>query len=139
MHQFSGVDADTRSALQGLVVELAWKLDHGEPAGFSSLFEPGARIETAEETFEGAEAIDSYASRHVSSRRTTRHVLSNHRLIRIAESVIEGTVVATRYCGEFGHAGADSLIEFRDVYSRDSDGVWRIRERRSSPVFEEIV
>jgi hypothetical protein len=135
------VDPETRNHLHELAVEFNWKLDHGEPAGFSDLFEPNGAFITEQATFSGSEALDEFASMRTAMVRTSRSVLSNHRLVRLSDDVIEGAVLVILYMHDSADGGvpdAHSVAEYRDVYARGNDGHWRFRERRAVPVFTRI-
>lgn len=129
-----GVDAATGWELHRLIVEFTWKLDHAEPAGFGELFEPDGSFTAAGQAHRGRLEIQGFADRRAVQERTTRSVLSNHRLVRISDSVIEGTVLVTLYLhdGELpGEPVAQAVTEYRDVYARQEHDGWRFRERRS--------
>jgi len=132
------VDEQVRSALGELVIEFNWKLDHAEPAGFSNLFEPEGVFITAQGSVEGSDALDAFAVKRTAMDRTSRSVLSNHRLVALSPDVVEGTVLVTLYMHDGIGVGVPvphSVSEYRDVYAKGSDGAWRFRERRSTSVF----
>ena len=83
--------------LHELVIEFNWKLDHGEPVGFGDLFETDGAFVTAQATLRGGAALDEFAAKRTAMARTSRSVLSNHRLVRISDDVIEGAVLVTLY------------------------------------------
>ncbi|MGV9861426.1 nuclear transport factor 2 family protein [Rhodococcus koreensis] len=139
MHAIRGdIDTPTRSAIHDLVVEFTWKLDHAEPAGFAELFEADGRFVTGQAVTAGTAALQAFADGRTAMARTSRSVLSNHRLVRLSTSSIEGTVLVTLYMHDGLEAGepiAQSVAEYRDIYVRGADHVWRFRERRSVPIF----
>lgn len=136
-HQRS-VDAQTRNDLQELVVEFNWKLDHSEPAGFADLFEPDGCLETPQGTVQGSDELEMFVVNQVAMNGTSRSALSNHRLVPLSNDVIEGTVLVTSFMHD-GRGDETPILyavsEYRDVYARGADAVWRFRERRSTPVF----
>ena len=139
MHNVRGnIDALTRSEIHDLIVEFTWKLDHAEPAGFADLFEAEGRFVTGQGVIAGAAGLQDFADKRTAMIRTSRSVLSNHRLVRLSDSLIEGTVLVTLYMRDGTDPGdpvAHSVSEYRDLYARGDDDLWRFRERNSVPIF----
>lgn len=131
------VDAETRNELYDLIVAFTWKLDHGEPEGIADLFEPDARFETPQRTFEGADEVEQFFRDRSTSSMSTRSSLTNHRLVRLSDTVIEGKVLITLFLndGPPGKPDPFQVAEYHDVYARGDDGLWRFRDRRAIHVF----
>lgn len=132
------VDTPTRSEIHDLIVEFTWKLDHAEPAGFADLFEADGRFITGQGVIAGPARLQDFADTRTAMIRTSRSVLSNHRLVRLSDTLIEGTVLVTLYMHDgttLGEPVAHSVSEYRDLYVRGGDEVWRFQERRSVPIF----
>jgi len=135
----SPVDPDTRQAIEHLVAEHAWLIDHGQADRIATLYAGDARVLGIGPDKVGQAAIQAWAAeRAAMTDRRSRHVQSNLRLVAVSPDECRGTVVLTLYRHD-GPGKADPaplmVAEYDDVYRKREDGVWLFEERRLSILF----
>jgi len=135
----SPVDPDTRQAIEQLVAEHAWLIDHGQADRIDTLYAGDARVLGIGPDKVGQAAIQAWAAeRAAMTDRRSRHVQSNLRLVAVSPDECRGTVVLTLYRHD-GPGKADPALlmvaEYDDVYRKREDGVWLFEERRLSILF----
>jgi hypothetical protein len=133
------IDPATYEAIERLVQEHAWLIDHGEAGKLPDLFTGDGRLIGIGPERAGRAAIAEWAmQRQAMTDRRSRHVQTNIRLEPASEGVIHGTVVLTLHRhdgpGE-GDPGPLLVGEYADVYMRCPDGRWRFAERRLTVLF----
>ena len=133
------VVAATRQAIEQLVAEHAWLIDHGQADQIALLYTDDARVLGIGPDKIGQAAIQTWAAeRAAMTERRSRHVQSNLRLAPVSGDECRGTVVLTLYRHDGpGKAAAVPLMigEYEDAYRRGPDGTWRFAERRLSVLF----
>ncbi len=135
----ASVDPSTRQAIEDLVAEHAWLIDHGQAGRVAALFANDGRLLGIGPDRVGQAAIQAWAAeREAMTERRSRHVQTNLRLVPVSEMECRGTVVLTLYRHD-GPGKADPapllVAEYDDTYRRGSDGAWRFAERRLSVLF----
>ncbi len=133
------VDPATRQAIEQLVAEHAWLIDHGQAERIASLYTDDARMLGLGPDKVGRPAIQAWAAeRAAMTGRRSRHVQSNLRLAAVSPDECRGTLLLTVY----RHDGAGraepvpfAVAEYDDIYGRGPDGVWRFAERRLTILF----
>lgn len=137
MTTLAPVDAETRNHLYSLIVDFTWRLDNGQPDGVADLFEPDARFITPQSTFESAADVESFFRTRATSNVSTRSALTNHRLVRVSDTVIEGSVLIILFKndGAPGEPDVFQVAEYHDTYALGEDGRWRFREREALHIF----
>jgi hypothetical protein len=124
-------DAD-RQALVRLVIEAAWRLDHGPAETFGELFTEDAILDVATSELRGRDAISAWAVGLTSSFSPIRHAVSNMRFIRSGDDSADGVTLVTIYLGDGSVPW--SVGEEHDHFIRTSDG-WRLAARQFVPLF----
>lgn len=130
-----GVDHETRVAIEQLVAELLWRLDHDRADTSWELYTEDAVSVGPLGTMVGRDAIKAWGQKRAAQTGIVgRHFVGGIRLAWI-DGVLTGTVA---YC-TFRDSSADPLVpasvgEFREQY-RQVDGRWRFARREIVPVF----
>ena len=135
----SPVDPGTRQAIEQLVAEHAWLIDHGQAGRIAALYTDDARVLGIGPDKVGQPAIQAWAAeRAAMTERRSRHVQSNLRLVSVSPEECRGTVVLTLYRHD-GPGRADPaplmVAEYDDIYRKREDGAWLFEERRFSILF----
>ncbi len=135
----ASVDPATCQAIEHLVAEHAWLIDHDQAGRVAALFTGDGRLLGIGPDRVGQAEIQAWASeREAMTGRRSRHVQTNLRLVPVSKTEWRGTVVLTLYRHDGpGKAEPAPLLvaEYDDTYRRDSDGAWRFAERRLSVLF----
>lgn len=133
------VDSATRLAIERLIYDHAWLIDHGQADRVPELYTEAARMLGVGPDKVGRSAITAWAQeRAAMTTRRSRHVQSNIRLEAVSPTVVNGTVILTlyRHDGDGPGSPAPLLIgEYEDVYQRGADDDWRFSERKLSVIF----
>ena len=130
---------EIRLAIEALIHEHAWLIDHGQADRVVDLFTDDARLLGIGPDKVGRDAIAAWASaRAAMTERCSRHAQSNIRLVPAAAGQVQGTVLLTLY--RFDGAGpgpATPLLvaEYDDLYQHCPDGRWRFQQRRLTTLF----
>ena len=133
------IDPADRQAIEQLVHEHAWLIDHGQADRVTPLYAANARVFGIGPDMTGHAAIAAWAGQRAAmTYRRSRHVQSNIRLHAVSADRVLGCVILTlyRFDGD-GQADAQALLvgEYDDVYERGEDAVWRFAERRLTVLF----
>lgn len=84
-------DAATRGAIEAMLVEWAWRIDHGDAASAAALFTDDAEVQAAGATSVGIAAIRAALARRAAmTTRVSRHVVSNLRLAPASDTELRG-------------------------------------------------
>ena len=138
-HVASAIDPEIRLAIEALVHEHAWLIDHGRAGAVADLFTETARLLGLGSDMLGRAAIEAWArKRQAMTERRSRHVQTNIRLRAIDDGRIGGTVCLTLYRHDGPGPGSDVPIlvgEYDDIYRCGADGRWRFEERRLTVLF----
>ena len=130
-----GVDTETRVAIEQLIAELLWRLDHDKADTTWELYTEDAVSVGPLGVMDGREAIKAWgAKRALQTDLVGRHFIGGIRLAWEGD-VLTGTVAYLT----FRDASKDvlkpaSVGEFREEY-RQVDGEWRFARREIVPVF----
>ena len=130
---------EVRLAIEALIHEHAWLIDHGQADRVVDLYTDDAKVLGIGPDKIGRDAIAAWASeRAAMTGRCSRHAQSNIRLVPAAAGQVQGTVLLTLY--RFDGAGpgpATPLLvaEYDDLYQHCPDGRWRFKQRRLTTVF----
>ena len=126
-----------RSAIEALLSEFYWRLDHPGSGTVADLFTEAGTIVTPRFELAGRAAIAQWFATR--AQRTTRHHWSNLRLTRAAD----GSVAVDAYLStaaapaSAASAAAEVMIsETHDIVVRDEQGAWQFAARKLSVVFE---
>lgn len=132
-------DAQTRAAIEDLVVEHAWVLDHGDPRRLPDLYTDSGQLLGLGEPLVGRAALAGWAEqRALLSGRVSRHVHTNVRLTVDDSGTVHGDVVTLLY----RHDGEGSgptwpflVLDYTDIYARQDDGSFLFASRSITRVF----
>ena len=133
------IDPTTHLAIERLVAEHAWLIDHGQASRVVDLYTGDGRVLGIGPDKVGRAAIAEWAdARQAMDGRQSRHVQTNLRLAPASGETVSGTVVLTlyRHDGPGKAPSAPVLVgEYADLYAKGPDGTWRFAERRFSVLF----
>ncbi|MEQ8698297.1 MAG: nuclear transport factor 2 family protein [Bauldia litoralis] len=123
----------TRVAIDALIAEFAWRIDHGESASVAELFtEDGWYGREDGSRSVGRDAIrNAYAARAARGERTARHIFTNLRLTVDGPDRAHGTCILLLFAADGAppHPAVPQLVQdYEDVYHR-IDGQWLFAQR----------
>ena len=130
-----------RVAIQQLVIEYYYLLDHGRATEIAALFTPDAVFDNPNMGLRaiGREAIAAYFDRRAAEPRTTRHISTNLRLVFETPDRASGTRTILYYRGDGDNppfpAKPGSVGEYSEVFQRGEDSQWRFASRKSQLIF----
>lgn len=129
------VDMETRVAIEQLVTELLWRLDHGKADSTWELYTEDAVSTGPLGNMDGREAIKAWGQRRVKITGTVgRHLIGGIRLAWDGEELHGWTQYLTFRDSSENPLMPASVGEFREVY-RKVDGTWKIARRNIVPIF----
>lgn len=128
-----------RAAIEDLVTEHAWVLDHGDPATLPDLYTDDGELLGLGQPLRGRADLTRWAAnRATMTERTSRHVHTNLRLQTVAAGEARGSLITLLY----RHDGEGSgptwpmlVLDYADRYRQMSDETWRFESRSISRVF----
>ena len=129
--------ADDRAAIEALLTEFYWRLDHPASGTVADLFTADGTIVTPRFQLAGHAAIAQWFAGR--PQRTTRHIWSNLRLAPStdADFVVDAYLTTAAAPASIDSAGVEVMIsETSDCVVRDDSGVWRFASRRLTTIFE---
>lgn len=134
--------ADTpavRLAIEALIHEHAWLIDHNQADRVVDLYTDDARLLGIGADKIGRDAIAAWArERAAMTGRCSRHAQSNIRLVFAAAGQVQGTVLLTLYRVDGAGPGPSTpllVAEYDDLYQQCPDGRWRFKQRRLTTLF----
>ncbi len=133
-------DPAIRAELEALIAEHAYRLDFHLSENLGDLYtEDGCLIGAGPDCI-GREAVNAYGRSRAEARtRRARHVATNFRFWEDGADQIRGVcfIMLFRSSGpDLIPAEPIALADAHDIYRREAEGVWRIRERRIVLSFE---
>jgi len=121
-----------RLAIESLVTEYAWLLDHRQFEAVLSLFAENPELKIRGQKIHGAEGLQAWLDQRATSqgRRASLHQMSLLRLDELDADNVRGTAALVLHVAKSGGSGSyvDFVGEYQDDYVRTSDG-WRFRSR----------
>ncbi|MDF1477691.1 nuclear transport factor 2 family protein [Leifsonia sp. H3M29-4] len=129
------VDVETRVAIEQLVSELLWRLDHGKADTTWELYTEDAVSTGPLGTMDGRDAIKAWGQK----RAAVTDVVGRHFIGGIRLAWVDGVLTGCTAYQTFRDSSPDPLVpasvgEFREEY-RLVDGRWLIARREIVPVF----
>ena len=131
------LSAEDRQELNDLIIEFAWRVDHGQADTVHELVTDDIEMRLSQATMLGREAVTAWGRKRSTVERTTSHVMSNVRFYGLTSDRVESDSLAIifRHSGSgMGAARPWAVTEYQDVFVR-SDGRWKFSRRVSSDVF----
>lgn len=129
------VDVATRVAIEQLVTELLWRLDHGEADTTWELYTEDAVSTGPLGNMDGREAIKAWGERRAKITGVVgRHLIGGIRLAWEGEELHGWTQYLTFRDSSENPLMPASVGEFREVY-RKVDETWKIARRDIAPIF----
>lgn len=132
------IDAGKRAAIDALVTEFSFLIDHGEVTGVPELFTEDGTFESSMATLNGREAITAAMAQRSNADYNTRHAITNLRLQLESPDRMRGTALLTMY--RWVNSDTDpqpqpiALVEYEDIYQQTSEGGWLFASRKAIQV-----
>jgi 3-phenylpropionate/cinnamic acid dioxygenase small subunit len=130
------VPTEDRSAIEQLVIEYAYLLDHQRWQDVAALCTDDAVLFIRGREIVGQQGLDEWAARRAERpNRRTQHQMTLLRLEAVSDDEVHGTAALVLHVAKTGGGGTyvDLIGEYRDEYVRDV-GVWKFRRRRLVPL-----
>lgn len=130
------VSIEDRLAIEQLVTEYAWLLDHRCWDDVAGLFVEDAVLFIRGREIVGKEGLAEWAEYRAQKKsRRTQHQMTLLRLEQAEPDVVTGTAALVLHVAKTGGSGTyvDLVGEYEDEYKRTADG-WRFRRRRLVPI-----
>ncbi len=130
--------ASPRNAIEALLAEFAYLLDHGQADQAVALFTDDAAFVSPLATLRGRAELSAGFAARARQPHVTRHVHTNLHLLVEGSDRARATVVLTLYRHDGPGPGPPRpflVADCLDVYARGGDGCWRFAERTIVPVF----
>jgi 3-phenylpropionate/cinnamic acid dioxygenase small subunit len=128
----SEISAADRLAIDSLVTEYAWLLDHRRFEAVLALFTDDAELKIRGQKIHGAEGLQAWLDQRAASqgRRASVHQMSLLRLESVDGDRVRGTAALVLHVAKSGSSGSyvDFVGEYQDEYVRTAEG-WRFRSR----------
>jgi 3-phenylpropionate/cinnamic acid dioxygenase small subunit len=128
----TGISVEDRIAIEELVTEYAWLLDHRRFDDVVSLCTDDAELRIRGQRIIGADGLQRWLDGRATSqsRRASQHQMSLLRLEPVDEDFVRGTAALVLHVAKSGGSGSyvDLVGEYQDEYVRTDEG-WRFRSR----------
>lgn len=127
----NGLTPEDRSALEGLVLDWSWLLDHGRPHDAADLLTDDGVFLGFPEPIVGRDGFRAWADRRAAKTdRQTHHQITNLRLRHVADGRADGSVglVLRVVDADSSVPREDFVGEYVDEFRRTSEG-WRFQKR----------
>lgn len=133
------ISAEDHIAIQNLLTEFCWRVDHGQAAAVAELFVEDGKVITPMFNLAGRSEIAAhFLKRDGDKTILSRHQWSNLRLSRESGARVRAEMVVQTSLGVQGppQAPTGAMIgDSLDVLEKGADGVWRFVERRLHVAF----
>ena len=141
MAHLNSISVDDRLAIIDVIHKFFWLVDHGRAGETADLFTKTARLTFAPGapkpgTIQGPDIPAAMAARAEQVEVTTRHALSNIRLIPNADGSVSACSLLTLFRSESATRDSypASIADIEEIFVR-GDGGWYIQERTIVPIF----
>lgn len=126
------ISIEDRLAIEELVTEYAWLLDHRRWDDVATLFTNDAWLFIRGREIVGRDGLAKWAEYRAQKKsRRTQHQMTLLRLEEVEADLVTGTAALVLHVAKTGGSGTyvDLVGEYEDEYARTPDG-WRFRRRR---------
>lgn len=126
------ISIEDRLAIEELVTEYAWLLDHRRWDDVATLFTDDAWLFIRGREIVGQDGLAEWAEYRAQKKsRRTQHQMTLLRLEHVEPDLVTGTAALVLHVAKTGGSGTyvDLVGEYEDEYARTPDG-WRFRRRR---------
>jgi hypothetical protein len=123
--------------LARLVIEIAWRIDHGKAGTVHELFAAAGQMNLGPTTLKGREEIREWGRKRDEVTYRTRHVCTNMRFVADGDEAAEGTTLLVQYLDDGDGPGSTlprAVGEDRDRFVRTEQG-WRFVSRSFEQLF----
>ena len=131
------VSEEDHLQLARLVIEIGWRIDHGQAETVHELFVDDGEMGLGEARLKGRDELREWGRRRSEATSRTRHVSTNMRFVADGDDYADGTTVLTVYMEEGDGPGTTlprSVGEDRDRFVRTAHG-WRFVSRDYDELF----
>jgi hypothetical protein len=139
-HDQQHLSDDDLRALERLVIEYAWRVDHGHADTAYELFAAEGVLVLGPQQMNGRDEIAAWGANRSSIDRTTRHICTNIRFVPDGQGGATGTTVLTVYLsdgtgdGVSSNVSPHSVADYEDTFVR-VEGEWRFASRLTNVLF----
>lgn len=132
------VPADDRAAIEDLLTEFYWRLDHTGTGTVADLFTESATLVTPRFSLNGREQIAKwFEGRTSGAPRTTRHSWSNLRLKLLGRDRLAAEAHVMTAASAPDQGAIELMIgDTTDLIVREASAGWRFAARRLAPALE---
>jgi hypothetical protein len=123
--------------LARLVIEIAWRIDHGKANTVHELFADDGQMNLGQTSLKGRKEIREWGRRRDEVTYRTRHVCTNMRFVADGDDAAEGTTLLIQYLDEGDAQGTTlprAVGEDTDRFVRTEQG-WRFASRSFEQLF----
>lgn len=135
-NDFRAVEPETRSAIEALINEAMWRLDHGRADLLWELYAEDGFSDGPMGRMEGRESIRAWGMKRAQMPQQSigRHHINGIRLVWEGAELTGCVQYATHRDSTDNPLVPASIGEFHEVY-RQEDGVWKYASRKIVPIF----
>lgn len=126
-----------RQKLVELIVEFAWRVDHGMASSMHELVTDDVEMILTKGAMIGKDEVKEWGTRRDAAGRTTSHLMSNYRFSAATPNRVEADSSAVIFVHSgpgVGPALPWAVTEYHDIFVK-VDGEWRFQSRVSRDVF----
>lgn len=130
------IPTEDRLAIEALVTEYAWLLDHRRWDDVAGLCTEDAVLFIRGREIVGKQGLAEWAEYRAQKKsRRTQHQMTLLRLEPMDAGLVRGTAALVLHVAKTGSSGTyvDLVGEYEDEYARTTEG-WRFRRRRLVPI-----
>jgi SnoaL-like domain len=131
------LNTEDRQEIRDLIVEFAWRVDHGRADTIHELVTKDAEIQMHYGPMIGIDAIVAWGKERSTVNRTTRHVMTNFRFRAHGYDRAGCTSLSLTFLHNGSGVSAAlpwAVTEFEDVFVRGDHG-WLFARRTSTDIF----